>query len=240
MPRVHKLYSFFIYAIINSGDYMKILVLSCDNCQDIFEPFHECIEKYYPNHPEIIYATETIKNPYYKTICKNYPFDLWSKRIRETLKEIDDDKILLLIDDCFIRKPVDVERIKYVEENLKGNIAMFNFEKSFDRADMPSQYKGFKKKNLNGIAVNSIFCGMWQRDKLIDVLNITCQPWEIERLNIAFDFEYYINSSENIIDCGYVFPRPFALKKGKWCKEIIPFFEKEGIKMDYSKRGFYD
>lgn len=219
---------------------MKILVFSCDNCEDTFEPFHKCIEKYYPGHPEVIYITETIKNPYYKTICKNYPFELWTKKIREALKEVDDDKILLMTDDNFIREPVDKERIKYVEENLRGNIAMFNFEKSFDPLDEPSQYKGFKKKNLNGIAVNSLMCGMWQKDKLISVLNITCNPWEIERLNIAFDYEYYINSGEFIINVGYEFQRPFAITKGKWAREIIPFFEKENITMDYEKRGFYD
>ncbi len=54
---------------------MKILVLSCDNYSDLFEPFHYCIEKYWPEHPEIIYTTETIINPYYKTICKNYPIE---------------------------------------------------------------------------------------------------------------------------------------------------------------------
>ena len=219
---------------------MKILVLSCDKCEDIFEPFYKCMEKYYPNHPEVIYVTETIKNPYYKTICKDYSFDLWTKKIREALKEIDDNKILLMIDDDFIRQPVDKERIKYVEENLKGNIAMFNFEKSFDSADMPSQYTGFKKKNLKGIAVNSIMCGMWQKKALLDVLNITCRPWEIERLNIALDYEYYINSDDFIIDIGYSFQKPFAITKGKWAREIIPFFEKEGIEMDYSLRGFYD
>ena len=47
-------------------DRMVILVCSCDKDGDLFEPFHHCIEKYYPEHPEIIYATETIKNPYYK------------------------------------------------------------------------------------------------------------------------------------------------------------------------------
>ena len=52
---------------------MKILVLSCDKNKDLWEPFKHCIEKYYPNHPEIIYATETIKNPYYRTICYNIP-----------------------------------------------------------------------------------------------------------------------------------------------------------------------
>lgn len=219
---------------------MKIVVFSADNCQDTFEPFHKCLEKYYPNHPEVIYITETIKNPYYKTICKNYPFELWTKKIREGLKEIDDNIVLLMTDDNFIREPVDIERIKYVEENLKGNIAMFNFEKSFDRNDAPSQYKGFKKKNINGIAVNSLMCGMWQKDKLISVLNITCKPWEIERLNIAFDYEYYINSEDFIINIGYQFQKPFAITKGKWAREIIPFFEKENIQMDYSKRGFYD
>lgn len=219
---------------------MKILVASNDNCIDTFEPFYKCIEKYWKNHPEIIYVTETIKNPYYKTICKNYPFEMWTKKIREALKEINDDKILFMTDDDFIRQPVDEKRIKYVEDNLKGNIAMFNFEKSFDINDKESQYKGFKKKSLNGVAVNSLMCGMWQKDKLIDILNITCRPWEIERLNIAFDYEYYINSGDFIIDVGYKFQQPFAITKGKWAREIIPFFEKENIKVNYEDRGFYD
>lgn len=219
---------------------MKILVCSCNKNVDTFEAFYKCIEKYYPNHPEIIYVTETIKNPYYKTICKNYDVNFWTKKIREALKEINDDKILFMTDDNFIRQPVDIERIKYVESVLKDNIAFFNFEKSFDNADMPSQYKGFKKKNLKGIAVNSLMCGMWQKKALIDALNITCQPWEIERLNIALDYEYYINSEDFIIDIGYKFQQPFGITKGKWAREIIPFFEKEGITMDYTIRGFYD
>ena len=82
-------------------------------------------------------------------------------------------------------------------------------------------------------------CGIWQKEKLIQALNITCRPWEIERLNIAVG-EYYINSEDFIINIGYEFQKPFAITKGKWAKEIIPFFEKEGIEMDYSKRGFYE
>lgn len=50
---------------------MKILVISCDKYGDTFEPFHHCMEKYWPDHPEIFYSTETVKNPYYETICKN-------------------------------------------------------------------------------------------------------------------------------------------------------------------------
>jgi len=219
---------------------MKILVLSCDKNKDLFEPFYICMEKYWKNHPEIIYATETIQNPYYKTICKDIPFDFWTKRIRETLKEIDDNKILLIMDDCFIRKQVDENRIKYVEENINGNIALFNFEKAFDPYDLPSQYVEFKKKNPKGIVLPSIQCGIWQKEKLITVLNITCQPWEIERLNIAHNFEYYINSGDYIIDYGYRFPAKFGIYQGKWCRELYNFFQQEGINIDYSKREFYD
>ena len=75
---------------------MKILVTSCDKNDDTYEAFHHCIEKYWPKHPEVIYSTETKVNPYYKTICKDYPLNLWTRRMRETLAEINDDRILLI------------------------------------------------------------------------------------------------------------------------------------------------
>lgn len=52
---------------------MKILVCSCDKNVDLFLPFHHCMEKYWPTHPEIIYSTESVDNPYYRTVRKNYP-----------------------------------------------------------------------------------------------------------------------------------------------------------------------
>ena len=125
---------------------MKILVASCDKDTDIFDAFHYCMEKYWKNHPEIIYATETVQNPYYKTISYDIPLELWTKRMRKTIEDIDDDKILFMVDDCFIRDYVDVDRINYVEENLKDNIALFNFEKSWDANDLMSSYKGFKRR----------------------------------------------------------------------------------------------
>lgn len=219
---------------------MKILVLSCDKNEDTFEPFHHCIEKYWKDHPEIIYATETIQNPYYKTISKNYPLEIWTKRIRETLNEIDDKEILIMIDDCFIRKEVDVERIKYARSNLKGNIAMFNFEKSFDINDEETDLKGFKKRQHGSPYEVSIMCGLWQKDKLIKVLEKDSNPWQVEINQDNKGFDYYINSGDYIIDWGYETFIFTGICKGKWCKNVIPFFEKEGIKIDYEKRGFCD
>ena len=219
---------------------MKILVLCCDKNEDLFEPFYHCIEKYYPNHPEIIYATETIKNPYYKTINKNYPLDKWSRRIRETLKEIDDDQILLMMDDCFIRKPVDIDRINYLSTQLKGNIAMFEFEKTYDINDTETDVIGMKKRQHGADYEVSINCGLWDKNKLIEILSGDYTPWQIEINGYNYGYDFYINSGEYIIDWGYETWIPTGVFRGKWCRNVIPFFEKEGIVIDYERRGYYD
>lgn len=219
---------------------MKILVLSCDKNMDIFDAFHQCMEKYWKNHPEIIYATESVENPYYKTICKNYPLEHWTIRIRETLKEIEDKQILLIMDDFFIRQKVDTKRIKYLSTKLKGNIATFCFEKSWDKNDLETDIKGMKKRQHGSLYEVCINCGLWDRDKLIDVLQRDSNPWDVEINQDNRGYDYYINSGDYIIDWGYKTWIPTGLFKGKWCRNIIPFFEKENIKMDYNKRGFYD
>ena len=219
---------------------MKIVVLSCDKNDDLFEPFYHCIEKYYKNHPEIIYITETIQNPYYKTINKNYPLEQWTKRIREALKEIDDDQILLIMDDCFIRKQVDIDRINYLSTQLKGNIAMFEFEKTYDINDTETDVIGMKKRQHGADYEVSLNCGLWNKNKLIKILSGDYTPWQIEINGNNYGYDFYINSGDYIIDWGYITWLPTGVFRGKWCKNVIPFFEKEGIKIDYSKRGFCD
>lgn len=219
---------------------MKILVCSCDKDYDLFEPFYHCIEKYWKEHPEIVYTTETIQNPYYKTISINEPLDRWTKRIRKTLNLIDDNEILLMIDDIFIRKPVDIKRIDYARANLKGNIACFNFEKVFNQDDQESGLNGWKIRKKGSPYELSLMCGLWDKEKLLKVLENDSDPWTVEYTQDTKSFDYLINSDDYIIDWGYETFKHVGVVKGKWSREIIPFFEKEGIKVDYEKRGFVD
>lgn len=217
---------------------MVIVVCSCDKNKDLFYPFYHCMEKYYTNHPKIIYTTETIKNPYYETINKNYPLEKWTKRIRETLKEIPDNEILLMIDDIFIRKPVDTKRIDYARANLKGNIACFNFEKVFNPEDKESGLNGWKIRKKGSDYELSIMCGLWDKEKLIHILEKDSNPWDVEYNQDTKGYDYYINSRDYIIDWGYKTFNPVGVVKGKWAREIVDFFKKEGIEIDYEKRGF--
>lgn len=219
---------------------MVIMVCSCDKDEDLFYPFYHCMEKYYPNHPKIIYTTETIKNPYYETISKNYSLEKWTKRIRETLKEIPDNEILLLMDDIFIRNKVDTKRIDYARANLKGNIAMFNFEKVFNHNDKESGLDGFKIRKKGSDYELSIMCGLWNKEKLIHILEKDSDPWSVEYNQDTKGYDYLINSGDYIIDWGYKYMSAVGVVKGKWAREVVDFFKKEGIEIDYEKRGFID
>lgn len=233
-------YEDFIKRFDNKKKRLSILVPSCDKNEDIFEAFYKCMEKYYPNHPEIIYSTETITNPYYKTISKNYPLNQWTKRIRETIEEIDSEAILVIMDDCFLHNKVDEERIKYATDHLIGNIAMFNFEKSFDSNDQETMLEGFKIRHKGSPYELSIMCGLWSKDKLLKILENDSDPWTVEIKQDTKGFDFYINGGDYIIDWGYVTYVPCGLYKGKWTRNMVDFFKKEGIEMDYEKRGFVD
>lgn len=217
---------------------MKILVLSCDKNEDTFKPFHYLMEKNWKEHPKIIYATETIANPYYETIAVNNP--IWSERIKETLKQIEDNEILLLVDDIFIRKPVDTKRIDYARDHLKGNIAMFNFEKSFDLGDEETSLEGFKKRKHGSNYEVSIMCGLWNKEKLMKVIEPKSTIWEVEYKQNNCNYDYYINSGDYIIDWGYETWKYVGICKGKWCRETIEYFKKNNIEYESNREIMED
>ena len=213
---------------------MQILVCSCDKNEDTFYPFHHCMEKYWPHHPEVVYSTETVSNPYYKTVAKNYPINQWTKRIRETLEGLQ-DHVLLMVDDVFIRRPVNIFRVREADNLLCDSIASLNFEKAYDPTNFVTQ--GWGKRMPNAPWTVSIMCGLWDRDKLIDVLSEDMNPWDVEARQPTKGYDYLINTGDYIIDWGYRSFRYFGLHGGKWCWEIVPFFLEEGIDIDFNQRG---
>ena len=221
---------------------MKIIVLSCSKNEELFAPFKHCLEKYYPNHPEVIYYTDGIVNPYYKTIVVPHDINHWTTGLREFLEQIVDDYVLLMIDDIFIRKPVDAQRIESAQLILfcENNVACMNFEKSWDESDLPTEWTGWKKRKSGSRFEVSLMCGLWDVEKLLKVLERDTNPWEIEENQMSYGFDYYINSGDYIIDWGYETFKPVGIVKGKWTRECKEFLDKEGIIVDYSKKGFYD
>lgn len=215
---------------------MKIVVFSCDNNEDTWEAFHHCLEKYWPTHPEVIYKTETKVNPYYTTICKNYPLNQWSRGMREALEEIKDKQVLFMADDVFIRKPVDEKRLKACQKAVKGNTACINLELAFDIRDEETSLDGIKKRQHGSAYEVSIMCGIWQREALIKILSRDGNPWDIESRQETYGYDFFINGGDYIIDWGYRTWQPVGICRGQWVRETLDFLKSEGIEIEM-KRG---
>ena len=218
---------------------MKIIVMSCSKNWVLFEPFHHCMEKYWPDHPEVIYYSDGEINPYYKTIAIPHELSHWTTGLREFLRKIDDDQVLFMIDDCFIRKPVDTKRVDEASTILshEPNVACMNFELSWDNRDEPTIYSGWKKRKHGSAYEVSLMCGLWQKDKLIDVVSRDCDPWTIELDQDNRGYDYYINSDWYIIDWGYRTFQPCGVVKGSWSAECIHVLESEGLNVCYENLG---
>ena len=66
-------------------------------------------------------------------------------------------------------------------------------------------------------------------------------PWEWETSETSLEYKFYVwTGDENslVFEYGY-HENWFGIQKGKWVlDDVKPLFEKEGIEVDYSKRGF--
>lgn len=115
-------------------DKIALLVNSCDKYEDLWAPFFTLLKKYWnPEYP-IVLNTESkdfnFEGLNIKTLklFENKNVE-WSERLRITLENIDSEYVITLLDDFFLEKSVDNNKInqcvKWMDENQ--NIAAFYF-----------------------------------------------------------------------------------------------------------------
>ena len=214
---------------------ITLLILSCDAYEDTWDIFFDLKDKYWSCCPyETYLMTETKDYDRCKVIKAT---GVWTERLRNTLEQLESDYVLIMLDDFFIRDYVDQERINDIKFN--DNVAVYNFEKAYDLPFINID-NGFKLRKNKTHYLNSCQPSLHNRTKLIERLKEDQNPWEWELTLVNSQYEFYVNDKELIIDIGYYDHKPWSIKNGKWCREVIPFFEKEGIIIDYKQRGFWD
>lgn len=226
-------------------DNLALLVCSCDNYSDIWEPFFKLWNKYSGLDIPVYITTETTDCPYAKTLKFNYPLDKRTGRIRESLKEIPEKYVIVMDEDCFVSDYIDIEEIQRCIERMENNpyIAQFNFEPAHDKTDIISTFEGWlKRDNNNGGYVNSFQPSLHNRSILIERLHEDMDGWAWEGTRPLSDYAYYISKRENrVIKYGKELHPIFGIFRGKWyAPHVVPLFEKEGIEIDFMQRGFID
>lgn len=208
---------------------MKVLVLSCDKYEYCWKAFFTLLEKYYPEHPECYLLCETKKSKYCKTINVNNKS--WTYRFREALKQIEDDEVLIMLDDFFIRKPVDSKRIEEIK--FTDNIISYNFEQQYREPAL--RCNGWDIQKNNQVYLNSCQPTVWNRKKLIERLDVDKTPQDWEWMRIDSPYIHFINNGDLIIDIGKTCDMNWGIVRGKASEECIEFLKKEGLRLEYGE-----
>lgn len=159
---------------------MKVIVSTCDKYTWIIPVFLHFYRKNWLDNPyqtEIVTETDHIDG----TVFYNEETS-WASRLINYLKQSKEDKILLILEDCIIRKTIDTKMIKIAEELCKGNVGCVRLvgpDKWFNYTTDVG-IKGFREYPFNRNYCFSLTSAIWQKQFLLDGLRKGENVWQTE------------------------------------------------------------
>lgn len=221
---------------------MAILVVSCDAYSDVVHNYFTLLNKFWPDCKYTIYLiNNTKKDDYGNVRIINAGNELdWSGRLKQSLKQIKERYILVMLEDYYIGKAVNS---KVIDDALK--FIMNNNIKYYRITNIPKgkvQYENYK--HLCGIPANQRYginlqCAIWGKEYLDEFLgDKDCSAWEVEtnRLNKIVDKDSeLINGC--VVDTRNIIDIQNAVLKGKWNPQAINYFNKLGYRFHLGTRS---
>jgi hypothetical protein len=235
----------------------SILINSTDSYEDCWNPFFKLFDFYWPNVSNSVYLNTEEKRFEYPNLevkCtqigykKNNKRYTWSESLILALNQIETPLVLLILDDLFIDKPVDFSKIDLIAKNMIENnhAVVYLTDQSTSGPFSEKQALLWKLDQKASYRVSALIA-LWNIEKLKKYIRKHENPWQFEifgtkRAQLINDSFYSVNIEKYkregmpiISHCN-----PTGITRGMWNKEaVIDLFEKHNLKMDFSKRGFY-
>jgi hypothetical protein len=230
-----------------------LFLASCDKYYQAWEPFFFFIKKHWPgfNMP-VILNTETKSFTYegfdIKTFSlyaegQNVP---WGKRMLDHLDKVETDYILLMLEDYFIRRDVDEQKLSRLIDLFEENedISTFNLVYAPISCVKNKQLGDFMLRPRKG---NYKFActGLWRVSHLKEYILPHENPWQWEvegNYRSAFTknrFYMLKKDAESYLDYGFNYDW-MGIRKGRWViDDVGPLFEENGLEVDFEELGVY-
>ncbi len=233
---------------VNTNDY-AVIIMSCDSYSDVWEPFSQGWDKFWPNCPFNCYLiSETI--PFHHKSIKNIQTAKpmrWGEMLLYVLSRIKTENIIYLQEDYILREKVnEKELFDYlaIYESLEAAYLRLLPWPGPDR--LHPKFKNIGLLDPNSKYRTSLQASVWKNNILKSLVKPSddgrFESWSIERAkNIERPFLCILRNgvSDNINHDG---PYPIdyyatSVFQGKWLKEALRIYKDLGIKIDTSKRG---
>ena len=225
----------------------SVLINSCDKYRTAWAPFFILFNKYFNDCPFPVYLnTEKEKCSFSNVITLNNDCVFWSDRLKMCLDAINSKYVILLLDDFFIQKKVDLnfvmDSIKVMENDNRINCIYFkkittNIIGQYN--SMLSIMDPSKKYILNFQAC------IWNREELIKLLPSSSNAWQVEdvvlpeeeRLFLCMNKGSFVKLKNDVFNYLWSIKSGYGICKSKWLWNNYKLFDKENIIVNYYELG---
>ncbi|MBK9249483.1 MAG: hypothetical protein IPM69_15545 [Ignavibacteria bacterium] len=210
-----------------------VLVVSCDNYADVWQPFFELFRQFWGNCPYPIYLLTNTLQPHFPSVeVVNVGVDRsWSDNLILALQKIQQEYVFLFLEDLMLSGSVDTDKVDEIFRWAVDN------DVNYIRLN-PSTYPDKRYNETVGLVSKgtiyraSVVTCLWKKSVLLDLLKSGENAWEFEQLGSVRSDKYdgfystYIN----------YFPIINSIIKRVWETSAVKTLAKLGVKIDFSKR----
>lgn len=209
-----------------NGD-CTVLVCSCDKYADVLGPFSALWRKFWPDCPfETVLATETVSSNDFDRVILAGKGRPWCENLSIALKEINTPYVLMLMDDYYLKAPVDTALIlRRLDEAKRFNAASLRLN------PMPHGRTARRDTDLLEMPKNVAYCvtcqtSIWNREFLLGLAERNKSAWEFERYG---SFMVGDEKRPLLVTPTKEFPFVDAVHKGYWEKFGLAVCRDNGV-----------
>jgi hypothetical protein len=223
-----------------------VLIMSCDKYDDLWEPFFQFFDKYWPDCPYPVYLATNTKSYNHQnvTVIHSDHKGTWSEETLIILDRLPYEQIIYLQDDYFLTQKVN--------NKIIGDIIVFfnkykvNYLRLFPSPGSDSDFENEQAIGLinkESAYRTSLQCAVWDKKTFINLLEPDESQWQFE-INAGFRSKDYLFLSYKINQKGHIkshiYPITYyyltAVIRGKWRWGAAKICKKENVVLDFSRR----
>lgn len=231
------------------------LLSSYDGGEDLWEGFFTALKIQWPEMDmPVVLNTETKEYSFPGYDIKTFQpskvkKQTWAERLLTVLNKIETEYVLLFLEDFWLEKRVDDAFFRQCLEWMKQNpdVANFSFYPVYPGTNIQDgRFERFELRPQRCPYKFNCQVGLWRTKEFISFFRPHESPWDWEIFGsmragrcerkfytLKADAEYVFSYGDSNKGC--------MVKRGKWVKsQVMPLVEEYGLKIDFSKRGFYD
>lgn len=230
-----------------------ILVSSCDLYKDAWNPFFRLLEANWKNPPHKIYLvteSEEYKDCTFDVKCIHSSSPIWSNRIIDALKQIDDEYIWFFLEDFFLEEETNEEIINKAVYTItsSSDIGVIKFipnisDRWYDKSQVVSDYFSVTPKDYK--ARSNLMVSLYKKDYFLKMLRKNETPWDFEKFGTYRSRRYnekvlvQNDSAKSAFPYNYQIKYGFGISAKKWLKNNKSLFDKYNIEVNFDNLGWY-